>query len=162
MKFSTGSRRVTLASWQEFTTSSPELAERALRLLARSGDWEGLLTTVSGTSLPRTHPVNIGVVDGRLFVFVQAGSAKARELATDGRYSLVNHQDPSSPHELLVRGRATLIEDHAMRRHAAEGWPFTPDDSYPLFELDIETALLGERDSPDEWPPRYQSWAASG
>jgi hypothetical protein len=121
-----------------------------------------LLTTVSGTSLPRTHPVNIGVVDGRLLVFVQAGSAKARELATDGRYSLVNHQDPSSPHELLVRGRATLVEDPAMRQHAAEGWSFTPDDSYPLFELDIETALLGERDSPDEWPPRYRSWAAGG
>jgi hypothetical protein len=120
-----------------------------------------LLTTVSGTGLPRTHPVNVGVVDGRLLVFVQAESAKARELVTDGRYALVNHQDPSSPHELLVRGRATLIEDHAMRRHAAEGWSFTPDDSYPLFELDIETALLGERDSPDEWPPRYRSWAAS-
>jgi hypothetical protein len=118
-----------------------------------------LLTTVSGPDLPRTHPVNIGVVDGRLLVFVQAGSAKARELATDGRYSLVNHQDPTSPHELLLRGRATVIEDPGVRGQAAEGWSFTPDASYPLFELDIETALLGERDNPDAWPPRYQSWA---
>jgi hypothetical protein len=37
-------------------------------------------------------------------------------------------------------------------------WPFTPDDSYPLVELDIEHALFGDRADPDAWPPVYTSW----
>jgi hypothetical protein len=150
-----------MASWREFARSTPEMAEKALHLLFRSGEGEGQLTTVSGGDLPRTHPVNIGVVDGRLLVFVQGGSAKASELASDGRYALVNHMDPSAPHELLIRGRATIIDDSALRRGAAEGWAFTPSDTYPLYELNIESALLGERDSPNEWPPRYRSWRGS-
>jgi len=40
-------------------------------------------------------------------------------------------------------------------------WFFEVDDSYELFEFDIEAAILGLRDDADEWPPRYQSWAAS-
>jgi glycosyltransferase involved in cell wall biosynthesis len=34
------------------------------------------------------------------------------------------------------------------------------DESYDLYEFSIEHALLGERASADEWPPRYTSWAA--
>jgi hypothetical protein len=39
-------------------------------------------------------------------------------------------------------------------------WPFEADESYDLYEFFIEHALLGERASADEWPPRYTSWAA--
>ena len=40
-------------------------------------------------------------------------------------------------------------------------WSFEPDETYDLFEFSIESALLGIRDGPDEWPPRYTSWAAA-
>jgi hypothetical protein len=43
---------------------------------------------------------------------------------------------------------------------AADGWHFTVDDGYRLFELDVEHALLGERASADDWPPAYRSWRA--
>lgn len=149
-----------LATWNEFKRSSPDIADKALGLLARAGAHEGHFTTVSGADPPRTHPVNVGVVDGRLLVFVQGKSAKARDLADDGRYSLVNHQVESAPHELLIRGRAKRVESATERRLAAEQWAFDPGDSYPLYELGIDSVLLGERNSPDEWPPRYTSWRA--
>ncbi|MGH2407791.1 MAG: pyridoxamine 5'-phosphate oxidase family protein [Candidatus Limnocylindrales bacterium] len=136
------------------------MAQRGRELLFRSGSGEGLFTTIAGAGLPRTHPVNVGIVDGRLLVFVQGGSAKARDLVADGRYALHAHQDPAVPHEFLLRGRATLVTDKARRARAAASWPFTPGDDYPLFELRIEHALFGERGDADAWPPIYTSWHA--
>ncbi|HEY7591096.1 MAG TPA: pyridoxamine 5'-phosphate oxidase family protein [Candidatus Limnocylindrales bacterium] len=134
------------------------MAQRGRELLHRGGAGEGLLTTVAGEELPRTHPVNVGIVDGALLVFVQARSSKARDLAADGRYALHAYVDPAAPHEFLLRGRAVRVTDPGVRARAVQAWPFTADDSYPLYELDIEHALVGERASADDWPPRYTSW----
>ncbi|MGH2488681.1 MAG: pyridoxamine 5'-phosphate oxidase family protein [Candidatus Limnocylindria bacterium] len=147
-------------SWAEFAAKEPEMAARGRQLLYRRGDGEGLLATVAGDGLPRVHPINVGVVDDRLLVFVQDRSAKARDLALDGRYALHAHQDPAEPHEFLVRGRARLVEDPTMRAAIAGDWFFTVSDAYPLYELLVEHAVFGERDSPSDWPPRYRSWRA--
>jgi hypothetical protein len=146
-----------MASWNEFRAAAPEMAERGWALLAKRGD-EGFLTTIRGDGLPRTHPVNVGIVDGRLLTFVQGGSAKARDLLEDGRYALHAHQDPAEPHEFLVRGRARVIDEPALRAAASATWPFTPSDDYPLLELEVEHALFGDRGDPDAWPPAYTSW----
>src|SRR5512143_467575 len=119
-----------MASWSEFEASDPDMAARGRALLFRSGAGEGFLTTIRGAGLPRTHPVNVGIVDGRLLTFVQGASAKARDLEADGRYSLHAHQDPAEPHEFLLRGRAIVVADAASRARAAETWPFTPSDDY--------------------------------
>jgi hypothetical protein len=147
-----------MASWSRLATEAPHLAEVGEGLLNRTGAGEGLLTTIAGEGLPRTHPVNVGIVDGRLLVFVQEKSAKTRELESDGRYALHAHQDPAVPHEFLLRGRAVRVTDADLRARAMAVWPFTPDESYPLFELEIEHALLGERATADDWPPQYTSW----
>ena len=150
-----------MASWSEFEAAAPEMAAAGKEIMFRSGSGDGLLTTVAGDDLPRTHPVNIGIVDGRLMTFVQGRSAKARDLTTDGRYSLHAHLDLDRPHEFLLRGRGTIITDAAIRAEAAASWPFTPDDSYPLVELEIEHALFGDRADADAWPPVYTSWRAA-
>jgi hypothetical protein len=75
----------------------------------------------------------------------------------NAHYALHAHQDPAHPHEFLVRGQARLVTDGAVRASAAGQWFFTVSDAYPLYELRIAHALLGERE-PDEWPPRYRSW----
>ena len=147
-----------MATWGEFAASAPEMAASGDEALFRSGSGDGLLTTIAGDGLPRTHPVNVGIVDGRLMTFVQGGSAKARDLTTDGRYALHAHIDPERPHEFLVRGRGTVVTDAAIRAAAVASWPFSPDDSYPLVELGIEHALFGDRADPDAWPPVYTSW----
>ena len=147
-----------MASWSEFQAAAPEMADAGKETLFRSGSGDGLLTTVAGDGLPRTHPVNVGIVDGRLMTFVQGTSAKARDLLTDGRYALHAHVDPDRPHEFLVRGRGTIVTDVFTRAAAVASWPFTPDASYPLVELDIEHALFGALPDADAWPPAYTSW----
>ena len=147
-----------MESWSTFATAEPNLAERGRELLYQRGDGEGLFTTVASDGVPRTHPVNVGAKDGRLLVFVQGHSAKARDLESNPAYALHAHIDRETPHEFMVRGNARLVTDPAVRAAAAGGWFFTVADSYPLYELLIQQVLLGERNSPDEWPPRYRSW----
>jgi hypothetical protein len=146
-----------MASWGDFAAAEPEMAEKGQALLYQRGDGEGFLATVAADGTPRIHPLNVGVVDGRLLVFVQDFSAKARDLAANAHYALHAHQDPAHPHEFLVRGDAVRVTDAEARATAASNWFFTVSDAYPLYELQVAHVLLGER-QPDEWPPRYRSW----
>ena len=150
-----------MASWDEFEGQAPEIAAKGRDLMYRTGDGEGLLITVREGEPPRAHPVNVGVVNGHLYTFVQAKSAKRRDLEEDGRYAVHTHFDPQAPHEFQVRGRAQLIADSALRAEIAKDWFFNVSDAYPLYELMIEHALLGERPTADDWPPVYSSWSAS-
>lgn len=148
-----------MPSWSAFLEQAPEIASVGLELLeAHQG--EALLATVRGDAPPRIHPVTVGVVEGALSVFVLA-SGKRRDLREDGRYALHALIDPDVPREFEVRGRARVVDDAARRDNVASGWKFTPNDSYDLFELLVETAVLGVRDSADEWPPRYRTWRAT-
>lgn len=147
-----------VASWTEFEAQAPDMARSGWAVLSRSGAGEGMFATVPVDGPPRMHPVNVGIVEGRLLIFVQGHSAKTRDLVEDGRYALHAMQDPAEPHEFLVRGRARAVTDPGLRARAIEVWPFKPADSYPLFELDIEHALFGFRPTADDWPPRYTSW----
>jgi pyridoxamine 5'-phosphate oxidase-like protein len=146
-----------MATWADFEAAAPEMAARGRDLMYRTGDGEGLLVTVRGDSPPRVHPVNAGVVDGHLYTFVQAKSGKRRDLDEDGRYAFHTHYDPQAPHEFQVRGRARQIDDEQLRAAVAANWFFNAKD-YPLFELLIEHALLGERPTANDWPPKYSSW----
>ncbi|HJQ76248.1 MAG TPA: pyridoxamine 5'-phosphate oxidase family protein [Acidimicrobiia bacterium] len=147
-----------MASWKELKSSAPQLAEWGEKLLFWTGDGSGMLTTVNGDLLPRTHPVNVGLVDDRLLVFVRSGSAKTRDLQADGRYSLAAYHDPHKPHEFVVRGHAILVEDSDTREQAARNWAFDPGGEYLLYELQVTHVIFGERESPDVWPPRYTTW----
>ncbi len=99
------------------------------------------------------------IVEGRLFAFIGC-SAKRSDLERDGRYALHAHQDPAVPTEFAVRGRASLVPRGTLRDTVAAAWYFESGDEYELFEFDIESALLGERASQDDWPPRYETWRA--
>ena len=147
-----------MSDWASFAAADPGLAETGRRLLERPGHGSGLLATVRDGVPPRINPVSVAIVGGRLLVFVIIGSAKDRDLLEDGRYALHAHQDPAVPHEFGVRGRAVEIADAAARAEAIAAWSFEADDDYRLFELQVEHALLGERASPDDWPPVYRSW----
>ena len=147
-----------MSSWADFETASPHMAARGRELMYRNGDGEGLLVTVRGNEPPRVHPVNAGVVNGRFYTFVQGHSAKRRDLDEDGRYAFHTHVDPSAPSEFTVRGHVRLVDDEDLRSAIAADWFFTVSDSYPLFELLVEHALLGERATANDWPPAYTSW----
>ncbi len=144
-------------SWATLESASPDLARDGLALLRRGDGEEGLLATVRGQGLPRIHPVSVAIVDGRLFVFVLP-SPKRGDLEIDGRYALHAHQAAAAPGEFSIRGRARIVRDPAVREAAANVWPFEVDDTYNLFELSIESAVIGRRPTADDWPPRYEAW----
>jgi hypothetical protein len=152
---------VDVASWNDLSSAAPELAEAGHALITRSGIGEGLLATLRHESLPRIHPVYVGVVDGRLVSFVASMSAKAADLAEDGRYAFHTHIDPGAPHEFQVRGRANRVTDATLVQHALAAWAFDAAEGYDLFELDVSHALLGRRPTADDWPPVYTSWRTS-
>ena len=147
-----------LASWGEFAAASPDIAAAGAHHLDRS-EGAALLATVRGaTSAPRIHPVTVAIVESGLYVFL-LDSAKRTDLVDDGRYALHAHQDQAAPDEFSVRGRARLIPAGETRDRVASGWYFEVDETYWLFELQVQTAILGER-AADEWPPRYRRWSA--
>jgi hypothetical protein len=150
-----------MESWEAFAQAERDLAARGRELLYQRGDGEAFLTTVAANGTPRIHPLNVGVRDGRLLVFVQAHSAKARDLESNQHYALHAHQDAENPHEFMVRGQARLVTDPALRAAAAADWFYTVSEAYPLYELLIEHALLGERETASDWPPRYRSWRSA-
>lgn len=148
-----------LTSWRDFAAAAPDLAAAGERHLDR-GQGAALFATVRGADgAPRIHPVTVGIVDGGLFVFL-LDSAKRTDLVEDGRYALHAPQDRAAPDEFSIRGRARLVPAGRLREQVADGWFFTVDDTYWLFELKLQTAILGER-GPDEWPPRYRRWSAT-
>ncbi len=149
-----------MATWAEFATAAPELASQGRDLLYRGGHGQALLATVRGDDLPRIHPISLGIVGDRLYAFILR-SAKRLDLEQDGRFALHTLQDPAAPSEFAIRGRATIVDAEAVRSEVARGWSFEVDETYGLFEFSIEAALLGVRDGPDDWPPRYTSWSAA-
>jgi hypothetical protein len=152
-------RTKTLASWDEFAVASPRVAGAGAAHLDRA-EGAALLATVHGDAPPRIHPVTVAIRNGGLYVFL-LDSAKRRDLVDDGRYALHAHQDMAAPDEFSVRGRARLVEPGPERERVAAGWFFEVDDTYWLFELQLQSAILGER-AADEWPPRYTRWSLSG
>lgn len=149
-----------MVSWGAFAIASPRLAATGRRLFERLDSGSALLATVRGDGLPRIHPITIRFVDGRLVAFLIEGSAKLADLDEDGRYALHAHQDPTEPHEFLLRGRAATVTDRDVRDAIAAVWAFDVDENYRLVEFFIDHAVLGRRADPDAWPPRYTSWRA--
>ena len=148
-----------LASWGEFAAASPDVAAAGARHLDR-GEGAALLATVLGAdSAPRIHPVTVGIFDDGLYVFL-LDSAKRGDLEDDGRFALHAPQDKATPDEFSIRGRARLIPSGDVRDRVASGWYFEVDDTYWLFELQVQTAILGER-AANEWPPRYRRWSVT-
>ena len=149
-----------MARWADLEAAEPELAATVRRLLVDDAERPPLVATVRDGAAPRIHPVNVGVADGRLWSFV-GPSAKLRDLVADGRYALHGWIDPVRPVEVSVRGRATLVDDRERRATIGAAWAFTPDEAYLLFELDVESAAIGSRESADDWPPQYRRWSAT-
>jgi hypothetical protein len=149
-----------VATWADLEAAALELAEVGRHLIYRSGEGAALLATVRGSDPPRLHPINVGIVGGRLYAFVIGRSPKRRDLEADGRFALHSHVDPAAPSEFSIRGRAVVVEAPTLRSAVAGDWFFGVDESYVLFELSIDSALVGIRPTPEVWPPRYSSWTA--
>jgi hypothetical protein len=147
---------IEMATWAEFVRAAPDLAARGRALLYREGHGGAILASVRADAPPRLHPISVGVVGEGLYAFILA-SAKRTDLEQDGRYALHAHVDPAAPNEFELRGHVRVVGE-PVRATVAKGWFFEADEGYELFEFLIESALLGERPTADDWPPRYTTW----
>lgn len=57
-------------------------------------------------------------------------------------------------------GNANLVALMSKRGSVTGGGDDLVDATYRLFDLDVSSALLGERPDADAWPPTYSAWAA--
>jgi hypothetical protein len=137
---------------------APDLAEKGRALFYRTGAGEALLATVREDDPPRVHPIAVAVNGSGLYAFILP-SPKLTDLEADGRFALHAYPDAVEPHEFLVRGRVRPV-DEGTRATLAPGWSWHVGEA-PAFEFLIEEALLAERASRDDWPPKYSTWAVA-
>lgn len=127
-----------MATWEEFFSAAPELAnfaEERLRVATVA-----YLATVRRDGGPRVHPVSPDVMDGHLLVFMEPTSPKGKDLRRDPRYSLHTAVADSTGAggEFFCTGEALLVLDDSLRQRAAGS---TTPERYILFDLQVSRAL---------------------
>jgi hypothetical protein len=130
-----------MAQWQSFAETAPALAAFGLTCLERP-PVVSYLGTVGADGLPRVHPVTPIVGDGRLFVFMEPTSPKARDLRERRVFALHNGVPDSdgTGGEFFIRGLAEPVDEPALRSVAAAAASYEPADRYVLFELTVSEA----------------------
>lgn len=150
------------ASWRDFESAAPELAEVGTRMLYHPDRGEVvILATADASGRPRVAPVCPIFCDGRMYLSVGAHTPKLGDLRRSGRYAL-HAQVGADDLEFQIRGVAREVTDGAEHDKVVAAIPFpsySPED--PIFELKIEHALVVT------WPEggergRKQAWAAGG
>ncbi len=147
--------------WSDFAAEKPAMAEAGRALLYQFRVGLGYLATIRKDGGPRLHPVCPVIANGGLYVFVGNQSPKVKDLLRDDRFALHAFPNPELDDEFYVAGRATRVDDPAVRQIVYEAYTatgaFTSDDT--LFELWLERALHAKYESRPSWPPAYTKWA---
>ena len=134
---------VQTATWQDFATAAPELADFAFERLDERIAYLGTLTAQGA---PRVHPVSPFIGGGHLYVYMDPSSPKVGDLTRDPRYTLhgtVENNDGGEG-EISLTGRARRVDDAAERARAfelARAANQSPQERYVVFELELERVL---------------------
>jgi hypothetical protein len=145
--------------WKDLEAADPELASAARHLLSFIGVGYGYLATVARDGGPRIHPINVHITDGRLLAFI-VPAPKLEDLRRDGRYALHSTGSEDVDDELLVSGRATILEDPDLRARVVAGSPITIPEDHVMVELGMERVLWGHYEPRGVFPPQYRRWQA--
>jgi hypothetical protein len=148
-----------MATWSEFVAAAPALADYGAARFNRARI--AFLATISRDGSPRVNPVAPVICQGRLLLFIEPISPKAADLRRDGRYAIHSLVDNLSGTggEFSIKGRATPIDDPAMRQEAVDASCYTPREEYVLFELTVEAALSRDYDEGDIVQNRWEESA---
>jgi pyridoxamine 5'-phosphate oxidase-like protein len=153
-----------MASWSEFESVAPEMAQAGKKLLYQFGPGLAFLATVRKDGAPRLHPICPTVVDGSLYGLILPASPKCGDLKRDGRYALHTFPAPDVDDELLVMGRAQFVGDANQAARVrddqkARGMTSTEDEA--LFRFDIDRVMYAKYPGGHgTWPPKYSVWRA--
>ncbi|HZN19994.1 MAG TPA: pyridoxamine 5'-phosphate oxidase family protein [Micromonosporaceae bacterium] len=130
-----------MASWLEFASTAPGLAEAIRALVQQYGPGLGYLATVRADGGPRVHPVSPVITEDGLFCFV-VDSPKRRDLERDGRYALHSFPPEESDDEAYVAGRARRIDDPVLVEQIAAQVRAGPHEDWRLFEFTVDVAMV--------------------
>ncbi len=150
-----------MATWNEFETDAPDIAEAGKKLLYQFGVGLAFLATLRKDGAPRLHPVCPTVLDGHLYALI-GPSPKRGDLKRDGRYALHTFPPVEVDDEFLVMGRATFIDDKVIedkvRNDCVSRGMTTTGDDLP-FEFRIESVMHAKYPGGHgTWPPKYSIW----
>jgi hypothetical protein len=104
-----------MATWGEFASAAPRLAERGAKLL---GVGVAFMATTARDGSPRVHPFTPLISDGRLLTFIGKHTVKYGNLLRDPRCA-VHAVLGNSDEEFLLLGRAAISDDWGTRVQAA-------------------------------------------
>ncbi|MEQ4300440.1 pyridoxamine 5'-phosphate oxidase family protein [Plantactinospora sp. B6F1] len=135
-----------MASWSEFASDEPRLADAIRVLIQQYGPGLGYLATVRADGGPRVHPVSPVITDEGLFCFV-VDSPKRRDLERDGRYALHSFPPEESDDEAYVAGRARPVTDQARVDRLAGNLRAAPQVDWRLFEFTVDVAMVARHGS---------------
>ncbi|GAB3966782.1 pyridoxamine 5'-phosphate oxidase family protein [Plantactinospora veratri] len=135
-----------MASWSEFASDEPRLADAIRVLIQQYGPGLGYLATVRADGGPRVHPVSPVITDEGLFCFV-VDSPKRRDLERDGRYALHSFPPEDSDDEAYVAGRARPVTDQARVDQLAGNLRAAPQVDWRLFEFTVDVAMVARHGS---------------
>ncbi len=152
-----------MATWEEFATADPSLAESAKGLLYQFGVGLAFLATIRRDGAPRVHPVCPFLSGGRLYVLIGPESPKMNDLLRDGRYALQAFPPPrKESEEFYVSGRATRVADQETWRRAFADAGHMKSADEVMFELTIDRAMYTsyEKWGTPEMRPVHRRWRA--
>jgi hypothetical protein len=150
-----------MASWSDFESAAPQMAEAGRKLLYRFGLGLAFLATVRKDGAPRLHPICPAIVNGHLYALI-GPSHKRTDLRRDGRYALHTFPAPNVDDEFLVMGHAAIIENPATAAAVrndliARGMNSSEDEV--AFEFEIERVMYAKYPGGyGTWPPTYSVW----
>ena len=137
-----------MASWSEFESAAPELANRALEFMYRGK--HTTLATLRKDGSPRISGSEADVVNGELLFGSMLDAVKARDLLRDGRFAL-HSASPGPPDwdgDAKVAGIAQEVDDDERKRALlVAGGNEGLDEDFHLFRADIrEVVVVGLND----------------
>lgn len=150
-----------MATWAEFESAAPEIAEAGRKMIYQFGIGLAYLATLRNDGAPRLHPICPTIIDGHLYALI-GPTPKRADLLRDGRYALHTFPPVEVDDEFLVTGCAKFIadkniEDAVRKDLVGRGMTSTADEA--LFEFGIERVMLAKYPGGHgTWPPKYSVW----
>jgi hypothetical protein len=157
-----------MATWSEFRSERPDLADAGRALLYQFGVGLAFLGTVRPDGGPRLHPICPLLTDDRLFAFL-VPSPKRADLFRDPRYVMHSFPSPENEDAIYVAGAARHHDDDALRSPLVDQFlaersslgidPDTLGDQ-ALFEFEVDTCLVTRTRGHGDPDPRHTIWHA--
>lgn len=133
-----------MASWSDFRTAAPELAQAVQDRFEAHG--LALLATLRRDGSPRISAIELLFAEGELWLGMMADSRKAADLERDPRLAMHNATVDKEVKEgdAKLSGRAVAVRDDAewerflgaLKKHSG----YVPEGRFPAFRVDVTEA----------------------